>query len=295
MNLLKKASTKTLGKPSSVSGSTTPLENGKLEFAELKASAISEKRDYACQVDVPNRTTGTLTDIVERRDCGAGTDLLTHLDSFSSMDPCIGWDAAVQALPATQDAESSPGEWNFSILRGVDSQTDCPNPSDPLFWLSGSLQEIRASILNLLSVMEDELRDDDASALKDILQLRADNILLRIEVSDLKRKLSQLPASPLPSSNFSSASSIPRKSYLAGLIGGHADSSVFIVSSDKNLPVTSSLAPSSTVLGFIRKGDRVISSGHPEEVGRCVRLPVLPRGWVTVRDSNDMYIKSIAN
>ena len=254
------------------------------------------RRDVFVQVEVPLRTMGTLTNLTEVRDCGVGMDYLTQLDSFTSMDPTSGWDAAIQALPATHDAESSPGEWNVSIMRGVDSQTDCPNPSDPLFWLTGSLIDIRKSVVSLISVMEEELGGEEKFISKDMLELKADNILLRIEVADLKRKLSQGPIASQQSETHNSRRSIPRKSYLAGLTGGLRDSSVYVVCNTEALPVTVSLAPSSTVLGYIRDGDRVISSGTPEDIGGCVRLPVLPRGWVTLRDPrSEIYLKSIIN
>ena len=294
MNFFKRSSTslKSLGKETAVGAWDQPDAARSFSKTRNEFQIATERIEQYCQVDIPTRTMGTLTSQVECRNSEASTERFSRVDSFTSMDSQSCWDEAVQANPATHDSEVSPGEWNVTVLRGVDSQTDCPDPADPLFWLSGSLEDVRKCVLNLISAMEEDAKDD---GVRDALQLRADNILLRIEVADLKRKVAQGISLYPPGRVGNSLSTIPRNFFIAGLTGGLKGSATYIVSAKDSLPVTASLAPSSTVLGYVTHGDKVISSGIAEEMGGCSRLPILPRGWVTIRDATDVYLKSINN
>jgi len=130
---------------------------------------------------------------------------------------------------------------------------------------------------------------------RDNIQLRADNIMLRIEVAELKRRLKQ-PGPPTSTvdplgENIPHRCS-PYKASLAGLHGGLPASTRYVVTSDDGAVVTSSLAPSSFALGRLMPGDTILSAGRPENILDQMRIPVLPRGWITIRDSNQIYMKS---
>ena len=206
--------------------------------------------------------------------------------------PLSMWDAVTECCVSSFEAGVDPGYWNYTRLRGIDSQTDTPDPKDPLFWMSGSMSDVSRIIADLVHTMEqDVLASSSTKESRDNLQLRADNIILRVEVAELKRKLAQPARKVTSDSPVSSHHCSPYKASMAGLVGGTSVSASFVVAVDAGLEVTSSLAPSSSVLGRLKMGDQVLTAGSPEAIGDLVRGPIFPRGWVTIRDENHVYLR----
>lgn len=250
--------------------------------------------DSSMQAEVPTRTTGVGTDRVLMQDIPCETDIIVFADASSSTETIASYDSSSQCAVPTREVGVDPGYWNATLVRGIDAQTDVPSPNDPLFWLSGSRVEIERAVTDLLMRIEsDDLGGASTKEGLDPLKLYADNVLLRLEVTELRRQLHRASRSLLSSngSSVSSHSYSTLKQSIAGLVGGNTQSVTFIVDATEGLPVTASLAPSSQVLGRLSKGNRVMTAGPPEEIGDLVRGPILPRGWVTLRDANKVYLR----
>lgn len=252
------------------------------------------KFDCSMQSEVPTRTTGVATDRILMQDIPCETDIIVFADASSSTEAIASHDSSSQCSFPTREAGVDPGYWNTTLVRGIDAQTDSPSPHDPLFWLSGSRVEVERAVTDLLIRIEsDHLGGASSKEALDPLKLYADNVLLRLELTELRRQLHRASRSLLSSngSPVSRHSFSPFKQSIAGLVVGNTQSVTFIVDVTEGLPVTASLAPSSQVLGRLSKGNRVMTAGPPEEIGDLVRGPILPRGWVTLRDANKVYLR----
>ena len=244
--------------------------------------------DSFVQVEIPSKTVGINTGLLEAKEVFVTTDEPERIDQSSSTDALPTFDAFTQAVAPYMDAAVDPGDWNFSPMRCVDSQTDSPEFTDPLFWVSGSFEQIVRLVNDVTTVLErHELDSSDQRETKDLMQLRADNILLRLEVNALKRRVQKLdiprPSVPVPMD--------PRRRQeecISALTGGQR--MTYIVTAEEGATVTSSLAPSSMPLGRLKRGDRVLLSGQPEEISGLVRAPILPRGWVTLKNTTNMFL-----
>ena len=248
----------------------------------------------AIQTEIPVKTVSTSTSYIQSKDKGISTDLFDRIDKEASTERIATFDATSQTAVAHMDAAVDPGEWNYAVFRGVDSQTESPDSADPLFWLSGSLDDSMKLIQRLVDTLErEELGPQSSQSEVDLLKLRADNVLLRIEVSSLKRKIGKLESmtSDSPIIPLSVETRISQRDAILALTGGSNYSSAFVVTSDSGLTVTSNLAPSSAPLGVLKRGDKVLLAGSPEEICGQVRGPVLPRGWVTLSDSSHTYLR----
>jgi hypothetical protein len=244
--------------------------------------------DSFVQVEVPSKTVGINTGLLEAKEASVSTDDPETIDISCLTDANPKFDAFTQAVAPCMDAAVDPGDWNFSPMRCVDSQTDTPEFTDPLFWVSGSFEQIVRLVNDVMTVLErHELDTSDSMEAKDLMQLRADNILLRLEVNALKRKVQTLDI-PSPSVHVPWDPRRRQEECISGLTGGQR--MTYIVTAEEGATVTSSLAPSSMPLGRLRKGDRVLLSGQPEEISGLVRAPVLPRGWVTLRNTTNMLL-----
>ena len=252
------------------------------------------------QTDFPNRTCGIATELPQQRTVDTLTDSKGFFDRAIETDRIGHWDAAVQNRVDMCDVGLDPGEWNHRIICSIEAQTDAPDLTDSVFWCTSTSMEMIPFLMSILDrIDEDFLGTSEPSERiskdkRDNIQLRADNIMLRIEVAELKRRLKQ----PGPNSSTVDplAENIPHrcspyKASLAGLHGGLPASTRYVVTSDDGAIVTSSLAPSSFALGRLRTGDTILSAGRPENILDQVRIPVLPRGWITIRDSNQIYMK----
>ena len=249
-------------------------------------------KDCYAQIDLPQKTIGTSTACLTLKDTGVDPFPVRSSDAVVATETVSTFDASIQCHPMQMDASIDPGDWNSTVLRGVESQTDSPEFNDPLLWLSGSMEEVSLFLEKLLDwLAAEELNSKGSRDKADILKLRADNILLKIEVNALKRRLHTADAAvcPLTHSRMDNI----RKEYgdsLADLFCGGWRSSSHHVISDSGLVVTSSLSASSAPLGRLQKGDKIYFSGPPEEIGGTLRAPVLPRGWVTLRDTYNTYL-----
>lgn len=254
------------------------------------------------QTDFGIRTYATNTEVPSVRTIACSTEIPSCVDREISMDTLPSWDASVQFNVPIRDAGVDPGDWNSTRMCGVEAQTESQDLRDPFFWLTGSSAEVNDLISNLLQMLEEfhlqtPSEESSGKGVRDSLQLRADNTLLRIEVAELKRKLNAAS-----STNFGrtllggSETWTPLRPSTAGLTGGYTKSDTFEVvkvGSEGFLSVTSSLAPSSYAIGRLRKGDRVLTAGQPEEILGLVRGPILPRGWITLKDSSDVYLSKV--
>jgi hypothetical protein len=287
-----------LSKPNS--GESTPPVNANQEpprqqFVQSDASIAID-----VQTDFPNRTCGIATEIPQVRTIDTLTDSKGFFDRFVETDKVGYWDVSVQNRVDMCDVAVDVGEWNHKVVCSLDAQTDAPDLNDSLFWCTTTPLAMIPFIASILDrVDEDFLGTKEPTELiskdkRENIQLRADNIMLRVEIADLKRRLKQpgphsSPVDPL-SENIPHRCS-PYKASLAGLHGGLPASTRYVVTSDDGAIVTSSLAPSSYALGHLSSGDSVLSAGTPESILDQVRIPVLPRGWITIRDSNQIYMK----
>lgn len=246
------------------------------------------------QAEVACRTIGTSTVQTELREAMVATESFACVDRTTETDLRSIWDVSVQASCSSTDASVDPGDWNNTVLRGIDSQTDCQDPMDPLFWLSGSSDQLTRLFAQLIQGLErEELRCDTTQEVRDNLNLRAENVLLRVEVETLKRRISQAEGSRRSMSPAMDSRRVHRGTVSAVTVGSPFSAS-FIVTRDEGLVVTSSLAPSSAPLGRLNNGDKVFTAGGPEEICGLVRGPILPRGWITLRDSEHTYLRKSA-
>jgi len=279
--------------------STPPVElaapSVRPQFVQAEASTAID-----VQTDFPNRTCGVTTEIPQQRTVDTLTDSKGFCDRAIETDRIGSWDAAVQNRVDMCDVALDVGEWNHRIICSIEAQTDAPDLTDSLFWCTTTPMAMIPFLMSVLDrIDEDFLGTSEPSELiskdkRDNIQLRADNIMLRIEVADLKRRLKQsgpqsTPVDPLAENMPHRCS--PYKASLAGVHGGLPASTRYVVTSEDGAVVTSSLAPSSFALGRIKTGDTILSAGRPETILDQVRIPVLPRGWITIRDSNQTYIK----
>jgi len=250
--------------------------------------------EVGIQIEIPVKTVSTTTSYIQSKDKGTATDMFDRIEKDTCTESVSKFDATSQTSVAHMDAAVDPGEWNYTIFRGVDSQTDAPEAADPLIWLSGTLEDSVSLVRRLVGALErDELGSRGPPADVDALKLRADNVLLRIEVSSLKRKIGKLE-SMTTSRSLPVRVSDSRKSQkdaIFALTGGCQYSTTFVVTSQTGVTVTSNLAPSSAPLGVLKPGDKILLAGSPEEICGEIRGPVLPRGWVTLRDSSNTYLR----
>jgi hypothetical protein len=249
-------------------------------------------KDSYTQIDLPLKTAATSTAPVALRDTGVEAGCVLNMDFALMTETRPVFDASIQCQPMHMDAGIDPGDWNSTVLRGVDSQTESPDFDDPLLWLSGSLEQVSAFLHKLLDWLAvEELKSKGSPDTADMLKLRADNILLKIEVSTLKRKLHTTDpvVNPVAQCRIDTFREVYGDA-LADLVGGGWRLSSHQVISDSGLVVTSSLSASSAPLGRLQKGDKIFFSGPPEEISGTLRAPVLPRGWVTLRDTYNSYL-----
>jgi len=251
------------------------------------------------QTDFGQRTCGILTEILQQRTVDTLTDRTGLIERSTETDVTGKWDVAIQNVRDHRDAATDIGEWNRTSFSSMDSQTDAPDLTDSLFWCTQGSMDMIPFILSILDRVDQDMLNTDPNETiskdkRDNLELRADNIMLRIEIAELKRRLK------LPSPSISSLESIPTpilhrcgpmKASMTGLHKGIPTSQRFVVVSEDGACVTSSLAPSSYILGRLSVGDKILSSGRPEEIMDQLRIPVLPRGWITLRDSSQIYLK----
>lgn len=286
-------------KPNSID-STPPNETqvypARTQFVQSESATTID-----VQTDFPNRTCGISTELPQQRTVDTLTDTKGIFDRAVETDRIGQWDASVQNSVHMCDVAVDVGEWNHRIVCSMDAQTDAPDLSDPLFWCTSSSMDMIPFLMSVLDQIDrDSLGTKESSEViskdqRENIQLRADNIMLRIEVADLKRRLKQAPpessqVDPLGENMPHRCS--PFKASMKGLYGGLPSSTRYVVTSDDGAVVTSSLAPSSFALGRLHAGDTILSAGRPENILDQVRIPVLPRGWVTIRDSNQIYMKS---
>ena len=272
----------------SVSIPETPPISRPPEFSE------SGRREIPVQAEVGFRTVGTLTAVTEMREAIVFTESFATVDRTTETDLRSVWDAGVQASVSSMEAGTDPGDWNETVQRGIDSQTDSPDPKDPFFWLSGSSAQLKVVFEQLIAGIErEELESETLRDERDHLQLRAENVLLRVEVETLKRKISQAEGMRGLSTPALDSRRVHRGT-VAAVTAGAPFSSSFTVTSEEGLVVTSSLAPSSAPLGRLKPGDKVFTAGAPEEICGLVRGPILPRGWITLRDREHTYLRKSA-
>ena len=125
----------------------------------------------------------------------------------------------------------------------------------------------------------------------DILETRADNMLLRIEVADLKCKLNTANSHARTLIGGIETWTPIVTSSVGHLTGGKSVSMEVVgVGPDGCVLITSSLAPSSVPLGRLNLGTRVMTAGQPEEILGQMRAPILPRGWVTVSEPGRIFL-----
>lgn len=240
------------------------------------------------QTDFGERTVATLTDDLPTRCISVCTDPVVVADQCCSTDPISCWNASCQTDVTAKDAAVDPGEWNCLTFYGVDSQTDTPDLSDPLFWFTPSIPDICRTIDTFFLTLDRVLLNSSSDTLysKDILRIKAENVILRLELEDLRCRrfntsrssLSPMPTRPaLPSSVETNR---PASRYAC-----------YTVVNEDGVDVLSSLSlEASTALGRLMRGDKVISAGNPTQVGGSIRMAVFPRGFVTVRDSVRIYL-----
>jgi hypothetical protein len=288
---MKKSEMKALFSKKSSSVVSSSDDRGVKEDFARDATSSKFAIEFACQVEIPQKTVGTNPDRIQMWDISCDTELNPSIDCYTMTERACQPDASVQTVIFSKDASIEPGEWNRNVLRGIDNQTDTPDPRDPLFWMSGSREQISIIVRNLLVRLESEIAEDSASSVSpnNSLQLFADNVLLRLENAELKRKLLDISRSKT-SAYDSMGSRRNSRSIVTTLTGGGNTNLTFIVDAEEGVDVTSSLAPSSSVLGHLSKGDRILTAGSPELIGEFVRGPVLPRGWITLRDSKRIYL-----
>jgi hypothetical protein len=243
-----------------------------------------ETRDVDVQTEFGHRTVAVVTDAVETRTTSTCTDDVGRIDREVATDRTGMWEKGVMWAPFMKDQGIDIGEWNMTLYRGVEAQTDAPDTLDPLFWCTGSFLEIRKLLTSLLLRVREEYLDTSEDFTP--TELQADNILLRLEVEELKSRLKR------------STLEVENSRYRANRIPNIVPSPFprtprYTVVSDGGVLVTSSLAPSSFVLGKVRLGDRILASGSPEEIMNLVRVPVLPRGWITVSDGGRTLLEVV--
>ena len=288
-----------LSKPNS--GDSTPPGIATNPFPRQQFVQSDASFAIDVQTDFPNRTCGIATELPQVRTIDTLTDSKGFSDRAVETDRIGYWDVAIQNGVDMCDVALDVGEWNHKIVCSLDAQTDAPDLNDSLFWCTTTPMAIIPFIASILDrVDEDFLGTKEPTELiskdkRENIQLRADNIMLRVEIADLKRRLKQpgphsSPGDPLLENMPHRCS--PYKASLAGVYGGLPSSTRYVVTSDDGAIVTSSLAPSSYALGRLSPGDSVLSAGGPENILDQVRIPVLPRGWITIRDSNQIYMKS---
>jgi hypothetical protein len=271
---------------------SAPLPPPSTETSDIvRFAPILSMNEIGVQVEVPVKTVGTLTAVVGKTDTATATENLTAVEVGTSPERVAFYDQVVQCASTYMDAAVDPGEWNYGVFRGIECQTDCPDYADPLMWLSGSFDDTSKFLSRLIDRLErDEFGTTSLQEEVDILKLRADNVLLRIELNTLKRKLHGIDES---SSQTMDTRRIQRET-LAALAGRSAVKIPFIVTSEAGATVTANLAPSSAPLGILKKGDRILLCGHPEEICGLIRGPILPRGWVTLSDRSHIYLSKSA-
>jgi hypothetical protein len=271
-----------------IGGKLRDPDTPSIEFDEVPASIGFN--EVSTQIEIPHKTIGTCTFDIERKDQSTSTENRNGLDNGVSTDSVALFDASVQVSVSRMDAGVDPGDWNYVVLRGIDTQTDAPDPADPQLWLSGSVPDSIELISKLIDSLEaNELRSKCPSG-TDALKLRAENVVLRMELNSLKKRGPKPLCTSISPKSSSVESRKLQRDFVTALVGG-AGSSPFIVTTGSGVTVTSTLAPSSAPLGTLKNGDKVFLSGSPEEICGMLRGPVLPRGWVTLKDNHNTYLR----
>ncbi len=293
-------------KPVQVSGSEDSF-NAAIENANANSNPTqaANRADIAvdrtvihavAQTEIALRDIPVETDPVEVRTVGILTDVVGIVDRDVGTEPVGMWDREVMCAPFMKDQAVDIGEWNNVVFHGIEAQTDAPDSDDALFWCTGNGPEIHKLMNSLMRRVREEYLKDPRSMDETTLsstQLLADNLLLRLEVEELKSRLKKTCLNTEPATVDRSPTM--QRNLVGGLIDSGFPKSVrYVVVADEGVLVTSSLAPSSFVLGKVRKGDKVLSAGSPEEILGKYRVPVLPRGWVTVKDKERILLEGLS-
>lgn len=283
-------------KESSISGSVDSSQKVSEPLESKGLDPTVAMNEIGVQSEIPMKSVGTLTHNIGRVEMGTFTENVSGFETGVSPDVIPQYDQYIQCSPACMDAGVDPGDWNSSIFRGIECQTDCPDVSDPLLWLSGSFEDTKRAFGKLIDYLEqEELGTCTSSEKIEALKLRADNVLLRIELSTLKRKIEKFGSNPpLESVVYASDTRRMQRETLSALVGRSSMTTALIVTNESGVTVTMNLAPSSAPLGILRKGDKVLLSGKAEEISGLIRGPVLPRGWVTLSDGSNTYLQRAA-
>ena len=102
----------------------------------VKDEPIVMRESVEVQVDFGTRTVACSTDDPVVRTMSTLTDSIFFVDRETNMDAIPCWDVSVQNSISCVEVGVNPGEWNSTLVCGVDVQTDSPGMGDPLFWFT---------------------------------------------------------------------------------------------------------------------------------------------------------------
>ena len=175
-----------------MSGQSTPGAHAAPFPPPRQFVQVVEAESVEIQADFGNRTCGIATETPQQRTVETLTDVKGFSERATETDVVGRWDVAVQNSTSMCDVAIDVGEWNYKMVSSVDAQTDAPDLTDSLFWCSQSSMEMIPFLNDILDRIDQDTLNTDASETiskdkRDNLQLRADNIMLRIEVAELKR------------------------------------------------------------------------------------------------------------